>query len=666
MKRANEMEAAASKLNAHVPSVSTQAAQTRGEKPPRIREDHRETEFLCLPDELFREIGKHLPLGQWIALRQLCKALTEQVDRQPPFILLEPDVRTDKLFCQFLDNAAPEYAYKLANLVSKISLSEVFHSKNFGTILKEIAKANSWERVKIRTWAPLSVVARPLLDASSDAPYSVKRKLAYYSANKLTLNDRALVEEVQRSSSLQLTTLATEYVADFLPFIARNTEFSDLDLDLRNSATLTRETFKALHQMQGSVKRLSLESIGSVDSSEILLALLDKGLESLIINASHPGNGIDLLPWLTLQLKSLKLNATILDPTTLVEALGITKTLKKLEINYESKSTEKYFPLKDNFESLAPALRMNHTIEHLSLNTGLERIGSYHVSAALLHAILNHTTIKNFEWNCDNCEWPELVTPIKPKAMDSLFLFNCDVSLEKIVNLLQQLASLKCLHLEFQGASESNSEFLPLLSRMGLEKFTFHLNEADAWNYGLPIAECVFPGLTLLSLDGNDYSDESGFGAALASTATLTSLKLSKFGIRCIIDELLEGLMENESLERIELRLWIAEIPEMAIDSAEDFAALIKVILDHSSISHAVIECNCWGTGHGIFLPEGYCKLLEHLKPGLHLVLSGTTKKPVEHMPPEKIQAVTDIYKRIVESYFTDDSTSTETSSPVH
>lgn len=674
MKRANEIEAAASKPNARLPPVSTQAAQTRSEKPPRIREEHRESVFLYLPDELFREIGKHLPLEQWIALRQLCKALSEQVDRQPPFILLGPDVRTDALFCQFLRDATPEHAYKLANLVSKISMSEVFSRNDFGKILEEIAKAKSWERIKIRAWQPLFVVARPLLNASSHAPCGAKRKLAYYGEKKLTLKDRALVEEVQRSSSLQLTTLKTGDVADFLPFIARNAEFSDLDLDLKNSATLTRETFKALQQMQGSVKRLSLNSMGSIDSSEILGALLDKGLESLIINDSgYPGDGIDLLPWLTLQLKSLKLNESIPNPAKLAKALGVTETLKKLEINYVGKlgrwpkgPDELLF--QENFKSLAPALRLNHTIEHLSLNINSGGRNFNTVSAELLEAILNHTTIKNFEWECGGCEWIELAPSMKPKAMDSLFLKDCSVDMEKIVNLFQQLSSLKRLNLEFTKLTVWNSAFLPLLSRMGVEEFSLFVDEYKACSDLLPVAECLFPGLNRLSLHVDDWYDSTGLGAALASTVTLRSLKL--FRVDCIemSAELVEGLVANESLCRIELglsTLWDEYDPDTAIETAIGLAKIIEAIMNHSSISYARIDCHVADTGCYPFLPEKYYELLRHLEPGLFLVVSDTTEDPPENVPSEKIQAVMDIYRRIVERYATDDSSTTETSSPI-
>jgi hypothetical protein len=680
MKRANEIEAAASKLNAP-PPVPTQAVQTRRENLPRIREEHRESVLLCLPDELFREIGQHLPLEQWIALRQLCKTLSERVDRQPPFILLYPDVQTDALFCQFLRNETPEHAYKLANLVSKISMSEVFRRNDFGKIFEEIARAKSWERIEIHASHPLSVVTRPLLAALSHAPCGAKRKLAYYFTGEpsiFTSKDRASVEEVQLSASLQLITLKTSAVADFLPFIAGNAEFSDLDLDLNNSATLTCETFKALQQMQGSVKRLSLRSMGSIDSSEVLDALLDKGLESLNIDSSRPGNGIDLLPWLTLQLKSLILNESDPNPATLAEALGITEKLRTLEINYGSTWLRDRDGLlfKENIKSLVPALCMNHTIEHLSLSANSDRMNFNPFSAELLEAILNHTTIKHFEWSCGDSEWPELVAPIKPKAMDSLLLKNCSVGMDKIVYLLQQLSSLKCLHLEFTELARWNSEFLPLLSRLGVEEFSLHvgdLKQDSAFDNSLPIAECLFPGLNRFALDVDGWYSSTGMDVALASTVSLTSLKLHKFDCIEMSAGLVKGLVGNKSLERIELSLsiWddndVDDDPDIAIDTALGLAKIIEAILDHSSISYADIDCNSGGLGYEVFLPEGWRQLLENLNPGLQLVLSGTTKNPPEEVPFEKIQAVLNVYKRIaVEHYPMDESTTTKTSSAVH
>lgn len=673
MKRANEIEPAASKLNAHLTPVSTQAVQTRREKPPRIREEHRESVLQCLPDELFREIGKHLPLRQWIALRQLCKAFTEQVDRQPPFILLDPDVKTDELFYQFLEDATPEYAYKLANLVSKLSLISDFWPHDFGKILEEIAKAKSWECIKIRDRKPLSVVARPLLDALSHAPCGAKRKLAYY-GKTLDKDDRAFVEKVQRSASLQLTTLETNDVADFLPFIAGNAEFSDIKLDLKNSATLTRETFKALQQMQGSVKRLALTSMGSIDASEILDALLDKGLESLIIWSSHPSHGIDLLPWLTLPLKSLKLKWSSHNPATLADALGITETLKTLEISYESESRENPddLPFQEKIKLLVLALRMNHTVEYFSLHIHSDGTHFNPISAELLDAILNHTAIKYLKWNCIGREWPKLAAPTKPKAMNGLFFKNCSVGMVEIVNLLEQLSSLKCLHLKFSMVyTKWNFEFLPLLSRLGVEELSFDVDEAEGSSVfanPLSIAECLFPGLKRLALDVDYLYDSTGMGAALAGTATLTSLKILRFSCFEMSAELVKGLVGNESLVRIELGLDTEDYPDAydnPIDTAIGLAKIIEAILDHSSISYAYINCDVGGGGSPVFLPEEYRKLLEHLEPGLDLVLWSTTEDPPEDAPPEKIQAVSNIYKRIVERSATDDSTTTETSSPI-
>lgn len=684
MKRANEIEPAASKLNAHLTPVSTQAVQTRREKPPHIREEHRGSVLQCLPDELFREIGKHLPLRQWIALRQLCKAFTEQVDRQPPFILLDPDVKTDKLFYQFLKDTTPEYAYKLANLVSKLSLSPALWRDAFGEILEEIAKAKSWERIKIRSHEPLFVVARPLLDTLSHAPCGAKRKLAYY-GKTLDKDDREFVEKVQRSASLQLTTLETEDVADFLPFIAGNAEFSDIKLNLKNSATLTRETFKALQQMQGSVKRLSLESMGSIDASEILDALLDKGLESLIIWSSHPSHGVDLLPWLTLPLKSLKLKWSSHNPATLADALGITETLKTLEISYELGLRENPddWPFQEKIKSLVLALRMNHTIEHFSLHVHSNGNDFVPILAELLHAILNHTTIKYLKWNSFGNsfgrEWPKLAAPIKPKAMNGLFFKNCSVGMVEIVNVLEQLSSLKCLHLIFSTGLTKwnskllplNSEFLPLLSRLGVEELSLDVDEAggsSVFANPLSIAECLIPGLKRLDLDVGYLYDSTGMGAALAGTATLRSLKILRFSCVEMSAELVKGLVGNESLVRIELGLDTEEDPDdydNPIDTAIGLAKIIEAILDHSSISYAYINCDVGGGGSPVFLPEEYRELLEHLEPGLDLVLSDTTECPPENVPPEKIQAVSNIYKRIVERYATDDSSTTETSSPI-
>lgn len=671
MKRANELEAAASKLNAHLPPVSTQAVQTRRGMPPRIRAEHRESVFLCLPDELFREIGKHLPLEQWIALRQLCKVLNEQVDRQPPFILLDPDVQTDTLFCQYLEDATPQYAYKLANLVSKISMSEVFRRNNFGKILEEIAKTKSWERMKIRNAKPFSVVARPLLDALNHAPCGIKRKLAYYGGNGLTSKDRALVEEVQQSSSLQLTTLATEDVADFLPFIARNAEFSYLDLDLKESATLTRETFKALQQMQGPIKRLVLRSIGSINTSEVLNAFWNKSLESLIMKSSDFGNVIDLLPWLTLPLKSLKLDASILDQATLANALGITETLKTLQIDHNSGGwyATQNFLFQENIKSLVPALRMNHTIEHLLLGTGTEREDSSFILDGLLDTVLNHATIKYLAWDSGDSVWPKFVAPKKSKKMDELFFVMGSKGMIDLANFLRHLSSLVRLRLDIKDCCACNWEFLPLLSRLGVEEFSLLIDHEGGLSEDdkrLPIAECFFPGLGQLSLNVPVEYDATRMGAALGNTTALTSLELLNVDCFEIGDELVEGLTKNKSVERIVLSLPPPSKVGSEIEQALKLAKIIESIFNHASISYASIDCNTWDDDRAYYVPREYCKLLQHLKPGLRLELACTTVISPDDASYKETQTVANIYKGIVERYARDDSTATGTSSPIH
>lgn len=336
LKRANEIEPTASKLNAQLLPASIQTLQTGVSKCPVVRTDHRDSIFQCLPDELIQGIGMRLSLMQWIALRKVCKAFTDQVDRQPPFILLDPDVDTNALFDQFLTDATPDYAARIAGMVDKISLSGIFRRKNIAEILAKIASVTTWERIEIRYRnSSFSDVVIPLLDALNHAKCTTRRKLSY-SGQRLTVRDRAVVEEVLRSSSLQLTTLDTADVAEFLPFIAGNAKFRDLILDLKDSATLTRETFKAVREMQGSVKRLSLNSMGFIESNDVLNAFGNKGVESLTISSNKFKNAVDLLPWLTLPLRTLKLNGVNLEPATMAAALGITDTLITLEIDLYS------------------------------------------------------------------------------------------------------------------------------------------------------------------------------------------------------------------------------------------------------------------------------------------------------------------------------------------
>jgi hypothetical protein len=83
-------------------------------------------------------------------------------------------------------------------------------------------------------------------------------------------------------------------------------------------------------------------------------------------------------------------------------------------------------------------------------------------------------------------------------------------------------------------------------------------------------------------------------------------------------------------------------------------AEIIEAIVDHANIDGAALEFNFSDVEDGMYVPYGADALLKRLKPGLHFW--GITDSPPEGATPEQIQAVTDIYERIVQDV--DSSTS--------
>ncbi len=595
-----------------------------------------------------------LSLMQWIALREVCKAFTDQVDRQPPFILLDPDIDTNALFDQFLTDATPDYAAKIAGMVGKIFLSGIFRRENIGEILAKIASVTTWERIEIRYRnSSFSDVVIPLLDALNHTKCTTRRKLSY-SGQLLTVRDRAVVEEVLRSSSLQLTTLDTADVAEFLPFIAGNAKFRDLILDLEDSATLTRETFKAVREMQGSVKRLSLKSMGFIESNDVLNAFGNKGLESLTISSNKFKNAVDLLPWLTLPLRTLKLDAVNLEPATMAAALGITDTLITLEIDYGSQywNDNDMFLFRENMKSLMPALRMNHTIERLSLGINSIRENFNFVLTDLPDVVLNHTSIKSMALNSGNLVWPELVAPFKPKSMDDLHLVMQSKGLIGMTNFFRHLSSLKRLRMEIEDCSHCNWEYLRLFSCLGMEEFSLVMYKVtSSIGKPMPFAECLSSGLNRLYLHIPTGYDCTGVGTALGGATALTSLEL--FNVDCseMGDELVKGLVENKSLERFKLGLPPSSVYVPEIKQALSLAKIIEAVFFHPSISYAAIHCGNGDEEREFFLPEHFIKWLTHLKPTLNLELGDTTESPPDDASDDEIQAVSDIYLRLMMRY---------------
>jgi hypothetical protein len=338
MLRSNEVKKSSVKSNA---GVSILPNKVRTEQPPNVRAAHRETMLGLLPDELFREIGKYLTLGEWVALRQLEKAMAQQVDRQPPFVLLEPEASTDKLLEQFLTDDTPGYARRLGNLLGNLDISRIMGDASAAKIYSALAKAGAWDCLiaNASRWENMKTPSQPynlrffgaplLRQLAQSSPHSI-RKLCYQGRD-LDRGDLSFVQEMQQSSCLRLITLKTKDVNDFLPFIAGSAEFSDLDLDLASSEGLTLRTFQSLQQMQGAVRHLTLSHMASCAPGLIQSALCDKQLTSLTLLSA--GYNVDLQAWLGMPISRLKLAACTVDATTFVTALGATQSLKILDVS---------------------------------------------------------------------------------------------------------------------------------------------------------------------------------------------------------------------------------------------------------------------------------------------------------------------------------------------
>ena len=195
MKRTSNTDSAANTTVAQFGPVTTTVVVTPIQPVPRLREDERQTSLHSLPDELMRQVGKYLTLREWVGVRQLCKACAEQVDRQPPFILLDPDVRTEQLFQQFLKDATPEYAFRLGNLVGELKMGLPSHHEKLDGILEAVGKSQAWEVLKIAATGAsirLSSYSSPLLRVLDGCPGNVKKKLEY--RYQLTKEDRGAAE----------------------------------------------------------------------------------------------------------------------------------------------------------------------------------------------------------------------------------------------------------------------------------------------------------------------------------------------------------------------------------------------------------------------------------------------------------------------------------------
>lgn len=667
MKRTSNTDSAANTTSAQFGPVTTTVVATPIQPVPRLREDERQTSLHSLPDELMRQVGKYLTLREWVALRQLCKACAEQVDRQPPFVLLNPDVRTEKLLQQFLEHATPEYAFRLGNLVAKLKIGWVFDQAKLDSILEAIGKAQAWEVMKIGDSCSSSRLASfslPLLRALNAGRGNMKRKLDYM--GKMDKSDRASAEQVQRSSSLQLTALKTAEVSEFLPFIGSTAEFTNLELDLKHSVALTRETLKALQKMQGSIKCMTLRHVGQCDSSEVHGAISNKGLESLkLFNRDmqpwfksylegDPGNGIDLQPWLTKSLVNLELDGSACNASTFAQAIGSSRTLKTLAIYGDLRTMQgDAQSAAAETDILSTALRMNQTIETLLLRLGNEEACGF-VPAELLNVILNHGALKHLEWGSKNIEWPMLAAPENPKAMDQVFFKIHPDAMLGAAYFLHQLDSLKCLRLEISEFNGCNWEFLSTFTSLGLEEFCFSKSEKGyECSPPLPVKKCFCHGLRRLELSVDDDSNYAGMDAALASTTSLISLTLNYVIVDWRVGNgLINGLEENESLEELNLNMCDdGPCSETIMRAALVKASVIETIFNHPRIVEATLDFKYHCTeGTETYMPAGYAELLPHLDPALELVLSETTDIPPDEATPEEIRSVSEVYERIVET----------------
>lgn len=682
MNSSDEVKRTASGQGARVPTVSTSATKARAGQPPIVREETRRNVLGFLPDELVREVGKYLPLRQWVALRQLGKEWVARVDGQPPFVLLEPDADTDKLLDQFLSDDTPEYAKRLGNLLGSVDVSRIMDNAGAEKIYRELAKAGSWDCVIANAgwWGDLEntsqafnlrVIGAPLLRQLRQSSTQSIRKLSYYGED-LDRSDLSFVQEVQRSTCLQLTTLKTREVPHFLPFIAGNAEFSDLDLDLTSSEVLTRKTFQSLQQMQGAVRRLTLRSMASCDAGIIQGALCDKQLESLTLVSAK--NNVDLLPWLSMPISSLKLVGCTVDATTFATALGSTRSLEILDLSrIELSRTSETFTNDDlgkkNRKALSACEKINILLWGLRGNRTIDRLVLYENDQDnilnsdpdnLFQVVLDHHTIKHFELTGLKGEWPALVAPDNPKAMEEIFLGMGSRGLFGLAHLLEHLTSLKQLSLRLYDYDyvRWNLKFLSMLPRLGVEVFSFDPFEpadCDFKNFeSVPFKGFIWPGLRHLTLDVSDGYDSEGMAEAIGRTTTLEFLQLDRFHTDLMGKELIGGLKKNESLRAILINSCELQENEFEIKSSLIVAEIIEAIFDHPNIEYAFLDFNVIDTEDCMYLPFGYDSLLKQLKPGLHL--SGTTESPPEGATPAEIQSVSDVYERIVQAAAPDTS----------
>ena len=676
MLRSNEVKKSSTKPNPGVPILPD---KLRTGQPPNVRAAHRGNMLGLLPDELFREIGKYLTLGEWVALRQLEKALAQQVDRQPPFILLEPDSRTDKLLEQFLTDDTSEYAHRLGNLLGNLDISRIMGDARAAKIYNALAKAGAWDclTADASRWKNTSTPSQPpkpynlrffgaplLRQLGQSSPHSLRKLCSQ--GRDLDRGDLPFVREMQKSSCLRLITLKTKDVNEFLPFIAGSAEFSDLDLDLASSEGLTLRTFHSLQQMQGAVRHLTLSQMASCASGLIQSALCDKQLESLTLVSA---NNVDLLPWLSMPISSLKLVRCTVDATTFDTALGSTRSLKVLDMSglvlsltpkppgtkAHAKKGENALPSRAEAFRFSQGLRSNQSIEKLLLRASDLNHFLNTDPACLLDGILNHDTIRHIEWTEVREEWPRVYPPENPKAMDEIFLGMSSRNLYGITHLLDRLASLKRLRLQLYdydfNADMVNLKFLSMLPKLGVEDFSLDAFEPDNCDYknlfSIPFKDFIWSGLRRLTLDVSDGYNIEGMAEAIGSTTTLEFLRLDRFDAALMGKALIKGLIQNESLRVLIITTCELEMGDANIQSALMAAEIIEAIVDHANIDQGVLDFNFNDEEDGMYVPYGADAILKRLKPGLHLW--GITDSLPEGATPEQIEALTDIYERIVQ-----------------